>query len=352
MKKSYLMLIAIACTLSAMVSCGHSPEKISKREIIKEANKILKNSTTYFVTDEIKVGTYECNDDSERELLRKLEAAGLITYDVERIAWWEKSFNKETKTYYETEYYWGWAYQIPKSYTQKKAVYNFEDHYIVTVALTEMGQKYVVDERPKPINDDELEQPEIDTSAYAWYGKDLSENWDEIENPFIKKETPKNTITEAVAPAEEIKKETKSEQAKSATKGDGIERIESKQYEKYKVFRENIKKVNIKLFEIEACDARYIRITENEKEKIATAFVILRTTDVTDFARIICNIEDDQKIAIPVTLSYFMDKGWVIDDKYLFMQATAKDFFSNIFENKEETAVEEVEEMVEVVEEE
>ena len=85
---------------------------------------------------------------------------------------------------------------------------------------------------------------------------------------------------------------------------------------------------------------------ENEKEKKATAFVTLRTTDVTDFARIICNIEDDQKVAIPVTLSYFMDKGWVIDDKYNFIQAAAKDLFSNIIENKKETVVEEVEEVV------
>ena len=173
MKKSYLMLLVCACALSVMMSCGHSPEEISKREIVKEVNKILKNSATYFVSDVIKVGTYECNDESEREILRKLEAAGLITYDVKRIAWWEKSFKNETKTYYETEYYWGWAYQVPKSYKQKKAVYDFNDHYIVTVTLTENGQKYVINETPKPIDDDELEQPEIDLSSYDWIGKDL-----------------------------------------------------------------------------------------------------------------------------------------------------------------------------------
>ena len=100
MKRFHLMLIAIACIMSAMVSCGHSPEKISKREIIKETNRILKNSTTYFVSTEIEIGTYECNDDYERQILRKLEAANLITYDVERIAWWEKSFKTETTLMY------------------------------------------------------------------------------------------------------------------------------------------------------------------------------------------------------------------------------------------------------------
>jgi hypothetical protein len=264
MKKTYLMLITIACSLLAMVSCGHSPEKISKKEIIKEANRILKNSATYFVSDEIEIGTYECNDESEREFLRKLEAAGLITYNVERIAWWEKSFRSETKTYLETEYYWGYSYQVPKSYKQKKAVYNFEDHYIVTVALTEKGQKYVVNEIPKPINEDELKQPEIDPASYAWFGKDLSENWDEIKNPFIKEEAPKDISEEASTPVEKVKEEskneTKSEQAPKTPKSEQIERIDSKQYDKYKAFKNDIKKVRIKLFEIEACDARNIRI--------------------------------------------------------------------------------------------
>lgn len=327
MKKSYLMLLVCACALSVMMSCGHSPEEISKREIVKEVNKILKNSATYFVSDVIKVGTYECNDESEREILRKLEAAGLITYDVKRIAWWEKSFKNETKTYYETEYYWGWAYQVPKSYKQKKAVYDFNDHYIVTVTLTENGQKYVINETPKPIDDDELEQPEIDLSSYDWIGKDLSENWDEIENPFIKKETLKDTTTETKTPTKE---ETKSSQAKSTQKSDGIERIDSKQYDKYKAFSDDIKKVKIKLFEIEACDARYIRITEKDKEKIATAFVTICTTDVTDFARVIYGMEDDQKAVVPVVLSYFMDKGWIIENRYDFAKAASINLFDDI----------------------
>ena len=73
-----------------------------------------------------------------------------------------------------------------------------------------------------------------------------------------------------------------------------------------------------------------IGVWGKDKEKIATAFVTICTTDVTDFARVIYGIEDDQKAVVPVVLSYFMDKGWIIENRYDFAKAASINLFDDI----------------------
>ena len=41
-------------------------------------------------------------------------------------------------------------------------------------------------------------------------------------------------------------------------------------------------------------------------------------------------MEDDQKAVVPVVLSYFMDKGWIIENRYDFAKAASINLFDDI----------------------
>ena len=320
-KLKIFSMLAIFTSLSLLTSCNsHNPDEISSKEIVKEFNNKLKETAADIKTISIKVGTYECNDNSERELLRKLQAAELITYDVVRYAWWEKEVKNSKKSYTSYETYYGWYYSYRSPVTKSKWVksvnYNFEDHYIVTVALTEKGQKIVDETTPEPVVDKDMEQPEINTEEYAWNVADLSEYWPEIENPFLVKEETKE-VADVVAPKKETPRtQIKDERVepKEVEEGDKIERIKKEQYEKYRAFEESCTIVKLLACKFEAVKARNIRIFKDEKGYTkATAEVIIEAEDVTDAGRIALGYENKVKTQKEVSLTYYCDKGWVID---------------------------------------
>ena len=84
-----LLLVSVVFVLSGCET--HSPDRISGNDILKQFNEYLKTNAMEQAYFPITVGTFEYNDDTQRYKLRQLEAADIITYDVERYAWWEKS---------------------------------------------------------------------------------------------------------------------------------------------------------------------------------------------------------------------------------------------------------------------
>ena len=47
---------------------------------------------------------------------------------------------------------------------------------------------------------------------------------------------------------------------------------------------------------------------------IITANQIVETVDVSDAGRIKCYVEEGQKMLYKVALTYYLDKGWVLDE--------------------------------------
>ena len=306
------------CLALVLTSCTRQADKISEWKILREVNAQMKDNAENKSFCNVAVGNYECNDATQRETLRKMEAAGLLTYDVKRYAWWEKTTKTVRESYEEPQYLWGYYYGSETKYRNvTRTVYNFEDHYIVNVALTDKGRKLVVDElpEPKPEIDKDLEQPDVDPSTYAWNQTDLSEEWPYIENPFLKKEEPKETAKKQ----EENKYEESETPAKKTTakKEPKIERIDSLQYIAYQAFEPVQEDCFVKSYEVTNVKARNIKVLKIAGASYATAEVISKVKNVTDFGRILEGAEDGLKDSDNVVFEYFLDKGWVLCDSPL-----------------------------------
>jgi hypothetical protein len=198
-----------------------------------------------------------------------------------------------------------------------KTFYNFEDHYVVTAKLTKKGRKICVDELPEPIEqvDEDLEQPEINPEDYSWNREDLSESWPEIHNPFI--ERPAADDDDEVVIYEEEADYDDGEYEDVEEESDGIDRNDEEQFLKYHAVNIDQQSLYIKAYELEAVKARNIQIYEEDGITRARAEVIISTCDVTDAGRIMLECEDDMRSVIEVSLTYYLDKGWVLDDNVL-----------------------------------
>lgn len=190
MKRLYLCLLAIATI--ALASCGgHSPLKISKKEILKQCNKALKEKGIDSSMVMVDTGYYELNDFNAREDLKKLEAAGIVTCDVERFAWWETVKEKKT-TAHNVDYYYTYSgrYAYTKTEYSTKWVtnYEFNEHFMVKVALTDKAKKYALNQAPQPKlkakEDKDFRQPVYYDSIYPENLLNYSENWPEIKHPL------------------------------------------------------------------------------------------------------------------------------------------------------------------------
>lgn len=315
--KTILKSLMPICLLALFASsCGQDADSIPGRCIIKQANAELKHLAKDRSFVSISVGKFECNDDEIRNAYRMMEAAGLVTYDVTRYAWWEKTQEKVTQSYQVPSYIWGYYVGTETKYkTVNKTVYDFQDHYIVNISLTKKGERYVVDELPVPEEevDKDMKQPEIDPSDYAWNKTDLSEVWPDIENPFLEKEEP--AASEPGDPAVEDDKDSSTPRKKSGAADEPkVERIDSLQYEAYRAFVPSEEEIDVKAFETKVVKARNIKVYEKEGAPFASAEIITKVRNTTDFGRILNNVENGMKVLGEVEFEYFQDKGWRLLD--------------------------------------
>ena len=320
MRTKLYNVLAVAAMLLAGVSftsCFHSADSISKHEILKQVNKEIKERAEDVVYFPLQVGTFECNDDNGRLLMRQLENAGFVEYDVERYAWWEKE-NRRVKESYRVlrEGYWysyyDWSYRWVD-----KTFYNFEDHYVVTLSLKRKGKRICVDALPEPVEkeDNDLKQPEVDPSNYSWNKADLSEDWSYIANPFLEPESEEEPVEQAVEAVEEAVEAVECDYADDVEEEkDSITRIDEQRYLAYSNVTESTETLYMKACEVKAVKARNIQIYDNnEGFRCARAEVIIATTNTTDAGRIVAGCEDGKSQLIVVELTYFEDKGWVLN---------------------------------------
>lgn len=298
--KKFVRFVAVAAVLFAgasLFSCTSSSETISEGEILDQINDLISEQAADVVYVPFTVGAYECNDADSRLVMRQLNEAGIIEYKVTRYAWWEKY-----------DRYW--------------RPYNFEDHYIVNLALTSKGKRIAITELPEPIEqvDEDMLQPEIDPAEYSWNKANLVEEWPEIYNPFVERE-PAESYEENEdlgAFSDEDDDYYDAFEEDDEEYDDGTERNDKQQYVQYKAFEASPEQIYFEACEIEAIKARNIVIYENQGARRARAEVIFSTVDATDAGRILYGVEEDLRQLVEVEFIYFEDKGWVLNPDFDF----------------------------------
>ncbi len=304
--KNIINSLAVVSAIVLAAGCSSPKDNLSSSTVVKLANEKLAEMArdNLFVT--VQTGTYECNNDTSRENLRAMEAAGLLTYNVERYAWWEKYKKNVKKTYtVKRQGFWG-TYDDTETKWVKTDSYDFCDHYVVTVALTGKGRKLEVASLPQPADDEDpdLLQPKVDVSKYAWNKQDISESWPEIPNPFI--DAPRSE-----AKSSSKTNETTSKTASESKPDDYAVRIDSLQHAAYQAVDFSSKDHHLKVGKIKAIKARNI-VIHNELMPVAEAEIILHAENVTDPGRIYLGIENDERSLCRAKLIYYCDKGWTI----------------------------------------
>ena len=243
-----------------------------------------------------------------------MAAAGLITYKATRYAWWEKSKANERKAVTVTKSLFGYyTYKDTEYRTVKTDKYEFCDHYVVDIALTEKGKKLLTEYPDAVHNQDKEVQYDTDLedpSEYIWNKVDLSEVWPEIENPFIekKKETPKSDESKVTTQEREVK----------PIEAEKITRIDSLQYQAFlQLDLSKNELVFLHAYDIKAKKMRFIQVFEESGAPKCRAELILVTKKVTDAGRIYYDVMEGEKYFKHITMNYFNDKGWILDSEPL-----------------------------------
>ncbi len=285
MKTSLKLLFAIICT--SVISCNNG--NVLKRE----SSTYLPESTIHkIVTEELekenlltrytpfKVGYYEENDDDNRYELRKLAAAGVITYDVKRIEEkvrvWD-GYEMDNRTYR-----WVDKYKTVSEY-----------RYFVTTELTDVGKKLMVYSIPRY---EEKPDKYLIPPPHQSFPEDTvsrKENWgDEVETPKASSSSVSNTAKSNNSSGTEPKRdEPKTE------------------YEKEKA-REHTTDMWVKTHSLKVMDARNILVKDGE----AAALVIVDYTDVTPFGRILRYHREGEHEVFKVSFQYWQDLGWTVEE--------------------------------------
>ena len=314
MKHFSIFFLAFSLLAGMVTSCKtSSPDKISASDIVSQYNQYLKDSAQQEHFTVLEIGTYR--RDTSRLALRELQAAGLVTYSVQRYPWWERIVKPVKKPFTVTRYYWGDEYKETTYKTVIDTSYNFEDHYVVTVDLTRKGRSLVVEDLPSPVEkvDKDLLQPEVDESKYAWNKVDLSESWPQILNPFPREEKEVKTVATKEAKPSSKSSNKKSSNSSSSKKWPEIVRIDSTIHMAYWEIATSCEEVLLKSYNLKAVKARNIQIKEVDGAPVASAEVIVETQNTTDAGRILDRKENGERTLVPVSLNYYIDKGWVLN---------------------------------------
>lgn len=258
-----VFFLCLFAALFCVVGCTRSSDSISEKTILKAVNRLLEEKAISEKFEVLTVGSYECNDEAARLTLRKLKAAGLLDYKVERYAWWEKGSKRVREQYQVTRSNGWWSYPQTEYRTVNKTKYDFEDHYFVDVSLTKSGKSLVVDKIPVPKDeeeDEDMKQPDYSAVEYAWDKTDLAESWPEVRNPFVEYDNDRSE--EVKNPTAKSNSSGTKQENSSTDKKKYVERIDSLQYQAYSNRSEASETVYMRACKIKAVKARNIQLLE------------------------------------------------------------------------------------------
>ncbi|MCR4664106.1 MAG: hypothetical protein K5660_01920 [Paludibacteraceae bacterium] len=323
MKVRYLIVTTVIAMM--MVSCGVDNTKIDPKAVNKLYNEKLAELCMDKVYTTIDTGYYELNDAEARYKLQQLAHAGVIEYNVERFAWFNKCTDIKYTVIKKIDYYC----KDNGDYIDRKDVYgkgeeisyDLEEHYMVDVRISSKYKSMLVDALPEPnIEDLDMAAPLYDYEAFPEDNLQNNEAWPEMVAPKIpdppverkdikckeKKETPKaqkNTVQRKEVPHVEKKPRCVS--------------IDMATTNRYKEAKNAEKHGNVLIlaYEITAVKSRNLQVFNKEDHSLAARCeVIVKSKNVTPQGHILMNdIIDGIPAKVDVTLTYYVDKGWVID---------------------------------------
>ena len=278
----YILLVCfciVSCTNDnglKKASSTYLPESTIHKIVTEELEK--ENLLTRYTP--FKVGYYEENDDDDRYELRKLAAAGVITYDVKRIE--EKVRIWDGYEMDDRTYRWVDKYKTVSEY-----------RYFVTTELTDAGKKLMVYSIPRY---EEKPDKYLTPPPHQSFPEDTvsrKENWgDEVETPKASSSSVSNTVKSNNSSGTEPKRdEPKTE------------------YEKEKA-REHTTDMWVKTHSLKVMDARNILVKDGE----AMAIVIVDYKDVTPFGRILKYNREGEHEVFKVSFQYWQDLGWTVEE--------------------------------------
>lgn len=321
MKK--VLLFGTAILTLIITSCSSQTRDNLPSNVVKEAvEEQMKLNMLDQSYTKLQTGYFECNNEDNRIILAKLAAAGVIEYKVERFAWWKKHLYAGNSF---GTFYGGTSYK-------------FEEHFMVSVKLTEEGKKFVVDSIPTPekLIDEDLKQPEIDLTKLP-ENNFVAEQWPDIPCPenkdAVKNQTPADSekAVEQVAQRSNLNDifATNTPKEEPNTEQSSWVSLDVDTELKYLAATEkvNIESVIMKSSALEVDDVRFIQTFSHPENRAnyALAEVIAKTTDVTPAGRIIDQKYEGTKLCATVIFEYFNDKGWVLRaDKDLKFSPTSE----------------------------
>ena len=271
MKRLLHLYILLTCV--SIVSCT-SQDKLSKSTIKNLVTEELNKENLLHQYATIEVGYYEENDEDQRYELRKLAAAGVITYKAERI---------ETKVRVKDGY--TFDYNTYRVVDQYKTVTRYK--YFVETALTAKGDSLSVAAIPYYVGEPDkyLEYPEF--KVYPEDAVSKEEAFGE-DGKYIEAVSEKK-VDEPAGETPTVKPEPKTE----------YEKAKAKEHREIKY---------VKTFSLKVTDARNIIV----RDGVATADVIIDSYDVSPFGRIFKHEREGDHEIYEVSFVYYQDKGWVI----------------------------------------
>ncbi len=291
MKKQLLFTLALLVVTLCLGACSSSSRNELPASTIKDlASEQLKLKGKDAKYRTIKTGYYELNDNEDRYTLRKLAAAGMITYKCDRI----KSFG-----YVKNGYNWWTGKTLYKKVNK--------NYYFVDVQLTKDGQRCVVDELPEidePIDKDLLQPepeyyPEFDVPKEEVFPEDIVAE----EKPAETNAAEENVVEE--------KPVTKEQPASDTQQQEATEPVVEKTPLELAREKEHSTEHYVLCFRTEVIKVRNIELHPTTGR--AEAEYIVEIYDVTPFGRIYDLVIDDMRDSDKVELKYYEDKGWVID---------------------------------------
>ncbi|MBQ1858997.1 MAG: hypothetical protein II605_07370 [Paludibacteraceae bacterium] len=326
MKTRYFLFAAAVALV--MASCGVDNTQLDSKKINKLYNEKLTELCMDKVYTTIDTGYYELNDPSQRYVLQQLASAGVIDYKVERFAWYNKCTrigNTVTKV---VEFYCqdnGEFDHRQNVYGKGEIIsYEFEEHFMVDVRIKRKYQSMLVDALPVPyIEDEDLAAPLYDNLEWPTDALENNEAWPVLVAPAIpeppverkdikckpKKEAPK-VQSRPVAP------KRVAAPRESKPRCVSVDMATTTRYNEAKL-AENHGEVLILAYEIAALKCRNIQIFNKEDNSLAARCeVIVQSKNVTPQGHILeSDIIDGIPAKVNITLTYYVDKGWVIDSQ-------------------------------------
>ncbi|MBR1414448.1 MAG: hypothetical protein IJ570_01105 [Prevotella sp.] len=310
-----LPLLGMAMTMQVFTSCSQDPNKLPTGVVEDLVEELLEESGQEQSFVNIPVGTFELNDQHARAMLMKLQAAGVVNYKVDRYAWWNKTL--EIHNYY--QWYNSTHERIGNTY------YDFEEHFVVTVSLTEEAKKYQVDSIPQPKQkeDEDMKQPDVNPDQFPENNIRLTEEWPYIPNPEnpVRENKDKVTVDLSQPIEEDEDPGCETEEDYDTAQRLSLDIETSMNYEEVSQ-RFNQEIVYLKSSKLKVKKARFVQVYDspNTGRRCGSAEVIVEMKDVTPAGRVLGSKYDGIRFCSPVEVVYYADKGWILQNRTLNLQ--------------------------------